>query len=238
VRVTIRKAYDFGGDRDAVGRDLIRPEGWDAARESSTAFGLPGSRPEWEQLADAPELGRRAAAVVAVARRLGARSLCSHGVGTGTLELAVHRAAPELVLTCTDYAPRATERLRLLFPEARVLVHDLAAEPPPTADFHLMYRIDTELDDDAWGRVIARFSEPVLFVPALLLDVPRLVKELARRVVRPSASRAGWLRTEDALHALWRDTHDAEPVRVDDLRGFLLTRRKGAPPTDRLGSPP
>ena len=71
---------------------------------------------------------------------------------------------------CTDNAPRATERLRDLFAEAEVVVHDLATQAPPPADLHLMHRIDTELDTVTWKQVFARFSEPILVVPTLLLD--------------------------------------------------------------------
>lgn len=225
VRVTIPHTFDFRDDGKAIGDDLILPQAWDAARGTTGPFGLPELRGEWERLASHPELEQRAADVVTVARRLGARSVCSHGAGTATLELNIHRIAPELALTCTDYAPRATERLRRLFVEARVLVHDLARDAPPPADLHLMHRIDTELRTRAWKEVFARFSDPILVVPALLLDLERTLKELASRILRPRASRAGWLRSEDALRALWSSTHEDEIAAVGGQRAFLLQRR-------------
>jgi hypothetical protein len=229
MRITLARRFDFRGDAGSVGRDLVTPEGWDAARANVGGFQLPSTRAEWERLADAPELVARARAVAAVAERVGARTLCSHGVGAGALELAIQQAAPGLALTCTDYAPRATERLRQLFPEARVLLHDLAEDAPPDADLHLMYRVDTELDAETWQRVLARYERPVLFVPALLLGLERLAKELARLVVARGGTRAGWLRSRDALVDLWRRTHAHQELEVGDMTAFLLERRAPSP---------
>lgn len=72
--------------------------------------------------------------------------------------------------------------------------------------------------------MFARFSEPILLVPALLLDLERVLKEIALRLLKPRASRAGWLRTEDAFRALWAGTHFDEPVSAGDQRAFLLRR--------------
>jgi hypothetical protein len=227
VRVTLRHRFDFGDTKRVVGADLVQPSAWDAVRETAGPFGLPAERSEWEQTAAQPELARRAADIVAVVRSCSARSLCSHGVGTGLLELNIHRAAPSLDLACTDYAPRTTERLRRLFPEARVIAHDLGSGEPPPADLHLMHRIDTELDTSTWMRVFPRFSTPILLVPVLLLGLERMVKELGLRLLRPGATRAGWVRTEDALRALWAPTHDDEAVTIGGQRSFLLRRRPG-----------
>lgn len=223
--MTLRHTFDFGSDRSAIGSDLVRPEAWDAVRETSGPFGLPARRSDWERAAAQPELVRRARDIVAVSASLSARSLCSHGAGTGALELNIHLAAPTLALMCTDYAPRTTERLRRLFPEATVITHDLRRDQPPQADLHLMHRIDTELDTSTWRRVYPRFTTPILVVPVLLLGLDRVVKELGLRVLRPSATRAGWVRTEDALRALWSDTHEDEAVRIGGQRSFVLRRR-------------
>lgn len=225
MRVTIAHTFDFRDDGKTIGDDLVLPQAWDAARDTTGPFGLPESREEWERMARQPLLEQRAADIVAIARRLGARSLCSHGAGTGSLEFNIHRLAPDVALSCTDYAPRATERLQSIFVEAEVVFHDLATEAPPSADLHLMHRIDTELRAETWKQVFARFSEPILVVPTLLLDVERVLKEVALRFLRPRASRAGWVRTEDAFRALWASTHSDEVVAVGDQRAFLLFRR-------------
>jgi hypothetical protein len=116
VRLTLRHTYDFGADRAVVGGDLVRPGAWDALRDTAGPFGLPATRAEWEARAASPQLAARARSVVELARGLGVESLCSHGAGTAVLELNVVRAAPELRLVCTDFAPRAAARLRRLFP--------------------------------------------------------------------------------------------------------------------------
>jgi hypothetical protein len=225
VRLTIAHVYDFRDDGGSIGGDLLHPEAWDAARDLAGPFGLPVSRAEWERLAAQPDLARRADDVAAVVRSLGARSVCSHGVGVAALELNVHRRLPDVRLCCTDYAPRATERLAGLFVEADVVLHDLEHEPPPSADLHLMHRIDTEFSAETWEHVFERFTEPILFVPAQFLDARRLVAEVGMRLLRPRAVRAGWLRTRDAVCALWSRTHIEEEVGVGGSPAFLLSRR-------------
>ena len=53
----------------------------------------------------------------------------------------------------------------------------------------------------------------------------RLLQELLLRLRSRGLSRAGWLRTRDAFEALWRDTHDARPLRLHDLDGWALDPR-------------
>lgn len=225
LRLTVRHFYDFGEAAERVGRDLVRPEAWDVVRETPGPFELPAGRVEWEAKAYTPQLAARARDIAGVAARLGARSLCSYGVGNARLELNVARAAPGLRLVCTDFTPRTVARLRLLFSEAEVVEHDLRTDPPREAELQLMHRIDAELPADAWKAVFPRFREPVLLVPALLLTWVDAAREVARRVRKPRAARAGYFRNEDALRDLWAATHDDERLRVGELDAFLLTRR-------------
>ena len=222
MRLTLRHVYDFGADAERLGRDLDRPETWDALRETPGVFQLPATRGAWEERARTPELASRARDIAALARRLGARSVASYGVGNAGLELNLSRELPEVRLSCGDYTPRTVERLRGLFPEATVVRHDLRADGPLEADLHLMHRIDAELTADEWRRVLARYGEPILFVPALLLGWVTAAKEILRRVRKPRATRAGYFRTEDALRDLWEPTHTDERLPVGDLTGFLL----------------
>ena len=224
MRVTVPHFFDFGSERAQVGDELADADSWDALRSAGGPFALAASRSEWE--ADLqPELRARARDVVILANLLGARRLCSYGVGTGRLELAVAQADAELELTCTDFAPHTVDRLQSLFPEATVVRHDLVAEGPLAADLHLLHRIDTEFSNASLRAVLGRFSEPVLLVPALLL-VPRVIaRELYLRLARSRATRAGWVRTKSALRDLWAPTHTDTEVRVGDGIGFLLERR-------------
>lgn len=225
MRLTVRRVYDFGVESALVGDDLLSPGAWDAARETTGPFGLAAGRAEWEQAARDPDLGRRAADVVRVAEWLEAGSVCSHGVGTGLLELNVHRLAPRLRFVCTDYAPRATRRLAEFFTEADVRLHDLVRDPPPTADLYLMHRLDTELGDDDWREVFGRHTAPILFVPTILLGLRRAAREVVRRVLRGGTVNAGWFRSEDALRALWSRTHTDRREVVGESTAFLLLPR-------------
>jgi len=228
MRLTIPHYFDFGVDRDRVGRRLVQPGAWDAARDTDGPFGLPDTRAEWEAKAADPALAARAQDIAAIVRKNGAKRVCSYGVGTGVLELGLWRAAPELELTCTDYAPRTVERLRTLFPEAGVVRHDLLADEPLDVDFHLLHRVDTEFPDPQLRDILARFQQPVLLVPSVLLTWRLVLHELLVRLRRPRATRAGWLRSEAAFLALWRDRFHARDVTVGSARGFLLTK-DGAP---------
>ncbi|MDX6475984.1 MAG: hypothetical protein QOH95_1495 [Gaiellaceae bacterium] len=226
MKIRVRHTYDFGDAREAVGDDLLQPRAWDAAREVPGPFHLPESRAAWEARADDAELRRRARDIVALAEAEGAASVCSHGVGTALLELNIVRVAPELALTCTDYAPQTVERLRQLFPEAEVVARDLTDPDPPSAALHLMHRLDAELDDDDWRRVFAGLPQKVLFVPNHVLSVSGAAREVARRLVRRGRlTRAGWFRNEPALRALWSDTHADRRVLVGGAPGFLLVPR-------------
>lgn len=204
-----------------MGANLVQPSSWDAIRESDGAFAQARTREEWERRARRPDLERRAADLAALARTLHARRLCSYGAGTADLELLLAGLAPELELTCTDYAPRTARRLAELFPEARVLCHDLLRQGPLPAELHLLHRVDTEFSDDELRIVLGRFREPVVLVPALVLDVRTLARELLVRV-RRRGTRAGWVRTEARLRELWAPARD-EPIRLGDLGGYLLT---------------
>ena len=224
MRLTVRHHFDFGADREVVGDDLVRPDAWDALRtRTSGAFALAETREEWERTADAHrELEARAQRLDAVFARREARRVASYGAGGATLECWLARVAPERELVVTDYAPATIERLRPIFPEAECVVHDLSTDPPLDADLHLFHRIDTEFDNVRWQEVFARFAGvPVVLVAAGQVDLRGALAEV-RKGRRPGASRAGWVRTQAAIEALWRQTHRSEPVDVGDLPAWEL----------------
>ena len=228
MRLTIPHLYDFGAERELVGDDLISPEAWDAMRATDGPFGLAETRAEWEAQSRRPELEARARDVLEIARRLRAGRVCSYGVGTGLLELCLSRVGPQVELVCTDYAPQTVERLQALFHEATVVQHDLRSDEPVPAGLHLLHRVDTELSNAALARLLARFTEPVLLVPAHLLGPRLLLREAYVRLRHRGAARAGWVRTESVFRSLWARTHEATDVQVGGTRAFLLVRRPGA----------
>lgn len=225
MRVTIRRVYDFGQDVGAIGFDLLTPRAWDAVRETDGPFALASSREEWERAGATTGNIERATQIVEVARDLHARSLCSYGVGGALLEQQIYRLMPELQLTCTDFAPRTAERVRMLFPEAEVASHDLAIDGPLPADLHLMHRLDQELSSEKWRWVFERTHNPILFVPSTILSPFGAGKELLRRVRRPKATSAGWFRNEPALRSLWSPWFDDHSATIGGLRGFVLVPR-------------
>lgn len=228
LRITVPHYYDFGQDRGLVGSNLVNPTAWDAIRDTRSAFGLPGTREEWEKAAGLPEFVERARVVAAVAHDLGATRICSYGVGAAFLELNLLRTAPHLDLVCTDFAPRTVERLRSLFVEATVRLHDLLAEEPIDADLHFLYRVDTEFSNRELRAILGRFAEPVLLVATELLDLRGVIREVRRRA-RRQATRAGYVRTEASFRALWAATHHDRPLDVHGLAGFVLTPRGRQP---------
>jgi hypothetical protein len=224
----MRHHFDFGPDRAVVGEDLVRPEAWDALRtRTDGAFSVAGSREELERTADGrPEIGERARAIDRWLEQRGVDALASYGVGGGVLEAWLLRLRPRQRLALTDYGPETVERLRTLFPEGEVVRHDLLRDAPLHAEVHLFHRIDTELTDDQWHGVLRRFADVTILVVATEVATPRrLGQELLLRARSRHLTRAGWLRTRGSFEALWRDTHDAVPLRLHDLDGWALTPR-------------
>jgi hypothetical protein len=215
LKLTIRHTFDFGGRIE----ELAGPEAWDRVRELDPRFAIP------ETTVLRPGIERRAGHIAAVARELGAGSICSYGVGTAELERALAR---DVRVTGTDFAPRTVERLQLLFPDAELVRHDLVRDEPLPADLHLLHRVDTELSDDEWRTVLPRFREPVLFVPSFVLGWGLLAGELVRRL--RGATPAGYGRNEAALRALWAGSHDHRRIEIAGDPAYLLTPRRALPP--------
>lgn len=226
MKLVVRRVYDFGAQRDEVGETLLSPSAWDAVRRLPGAFHLDDTRAEWLAAGSSPPYPQRAQAVAALVRELGASSLCSHGAGGALLEQRLHELMPELHLTCTDFAPETVARLRELFTGADVVVADLLDPASlPRAELHLMHRLDQELTREEWHDVFSGLDAPVLFVPSEILTPTSAAKELARRALRPRATRAGLFRNEAALRDLWSSWFDDRHVQLADETGFLLTSR-------------
>ena len=225
----MRHHFDFGGDRAFVGDDLVRPDAWDALRTRTVgAFALARSAEELERKATArADIGARARAIDKSLDEVGVRTLASYGVGGAALEWWLARIRPERRLVLADYAPETVERLHVLFPEVAVHRHDLRRDPPLPADAHLFHRVDTELSDAQWRETLRRFAHASILVVATEVASPRrLAHELLLRATNRQLTRAGWLRTREAFEALWRETHEARPLRLHDLNGWALTPRR------------
>jgi hypothetical protein len=233
MRITVPHYFDFGSDRELVGDDLVRPEAWDAIRtESDGPFAMPATREAWEALADEhPILEQRARRIDSVLSERGAQSstLASYGVGGASLECWLARVRPERPLIVSEYAPATVKRLGEVFTEADVRQTDLLADPPLEADWHLFHRIDTEFSNGDWRAIFDRFANSkVLLVASELVDWRRAVSELLVGLRNRNATRSGRIRNRAAFEALWKHTHDAEPVEIADVHGWALTPKSRA----------
>ena len=229
MRLTLRHVYDFAEDRALVGDDLVRPEAWDALRtRTSGPFGLPADREAWTAAAEADgAIVGRADAIDRWLRAAGAESVASYGVGSGALELLLHRRAPGRRLIATDFGPATVARLATLFPEAEVRTHDLLREPPLDADVHLLSRVDTELTDDGFRSLLRAFADERMLVVATAVISPMdAALQLLQRVRHRRLTRAGWARNRAAFEALWRPTHDATATMIHDLAAWDLRPRR------------
>jgi hypothetical protein len=141
------------------------------------------------------------------------------------LEWNLRRVAPHLKLACTDFAPATVARLAGHFDGVTVVEHDLLADAPRDADLHLLHRVDTELSDEEWPAVIARFREPLLLVATEIVGPRAVVRELWTRIRRPRSEQAGWIRTDKAFRALWAASHNDSRLELAGLTGYLLTPR-------------
>ena len=234
LRLTLRHYYDFGTDRVVVGDDLMSPESWDGLRtRTSGVFSIPATREEFVRAAEErADLEARARAIDAWLEDQGAGAIASYGVGGAALEWWLHRLRPDRGLIVTDYGQATVERLGELFPEADARYHDLRGDGPVQADVHLFHRVDTELTDNEWPEVFARFAQArILLVAADVLDVRRLLFELRHRPLmkRRHATSAGFIRTRAALESLWRPTHADQAVRMRDLNAWALEPRRAQP---------
>jgi hypothetical protein len=227
VRITVPHYFDFGADRELVGDDLVRPEAWDALRTKTTGpFAMPETRETWEATAkEHPVLRDRAEAIGALIDARGGGSIASYGVGGASLEYWLHQVDPGRRLLIGEYAPETVARLRSIFSEAEVHDQDLLADAPLDADWHLFHRIDTEFSNGQWRQVLENFADQrVLVAASEVIGVKDALRELRRGMKRTSTN-SGRLRNRAAFEALWRHTHDAEPVDIADLRGWVLTPR-------------
>jgi hypothetical protein len=239
VRKTIRAYSDFAEYADVVGGNLLSPAAWDALRGSGARyFSLYERRQDWlASFADNKELKERAQVIVSLCREQGLSRIFSVGAGIGGLEYLIKTENPDLHLTCTDFAPKATDRLREVFEECdEVEVFDVMQDEwratPET--LYMFHRVDTELSDRDWRRCFARMAasgvSPVLVVATELLTPEKKKRMrhlyLSHRLHRKPLTFTGYVRNREAFRMLWSSGYDtAREMGVGDLEGFLVMLR-------------
>jgi len=159
----IRAYYDFAEYSKVVGSDLRSPTAWNALRISDARFfSLSERRRDWlNSFADREDLRERAHLIASLCREQGLRRVFSVGVGVGALEYFMKNEDPDLHLIFTDYAPRATARLRSVSSECDVVVvfdmmHNEWQPVPDT--LYLLHRVDTKLSDKDWRTCFSRMA--------------------------------------------------------------------------------
>lgn len=238
VRLTVGH-YSFTGGATGVGASLHSRQAWDALRLSDAEdFAIPESRNAWlDSFVKRDYLRRGADAIVSLCRTEGLGSVYSVGVGGAGVEYFIKTTAPDLLLTCTDYAPEATRRVARVFTECdRVEAFDFAngrwqARPDTLC---LLHRVDTELSDSQWRACFSRMAgagiTPVLVVATGFLTARSLAKAGAARLQKALGMHGptfcGYVRTREAFCSLWDDDYVvAREVQIGDFAGFLLKRR-------------
>jgi hypothetical protein len=225
VPITLPHFFDFGDAR--VGRSLLSPTAWDTVRANCEAFAIPQDVADAQRRADAhQELAARASVLNRLFDGLGARTVASYGVGPGLLELHLLRQAQHRRIVAGDNAPGSIAKLATAMPELHPRLFDLLADQPMAADVHLLHRVDTDLSDQQWREVFARFrSETIILVASEILHGRRAFDLIraSRREDQRSKTHAGWLRNRASFERLWRRTHRQERVLVADLAGWVLT---------------
>ena len=224
MRLTLRFHHTFGEERAHIGGPLAGPDAWDRLRlETSGDFGLPESQSAYASAATRPDLVSRANEINKLLDRAGVTHLASYGVGSAMLEMNMLHGSPDRSLTLTEFAPGTVERLQRIFSIGSVINHDLTNDPPATADLHMFHRIDTELDDEAWKSVFARFNkERILVVATQTIDLRALAVEVRNRLRFGRSTWAGWTRTKGSFEALWEQTHVHEHCVLGGLQAWML----------------
>lgn len=247
MRFTVRHFYSFGPTEPLVsGSGIDGKKAWDRLRMDAreTNFSIPVSRDEWLRLCQGTVerdggvmSAERARDVLAVVRDLGLRGIASFGVGGAYLEYNIKSLRPDLFLSCSDYTPAAVERLRNVFTECdEIACVDLERDPLPVRPDRLclLSRIETEFSNARWeavfGRLADQGAEHVLMVPHNYLTLHKFIDELTRRIKGRLTGRplrfAGYIRTRDAIAALWAAHYDlVRTVHVGVGEGLLLRRK-------------
>jgi hypothetical protein len=230
IPVTLRHHFDFGPSRALVGDALGGASSWDALRlNGGSGFRIASDRAEHErQAAQHTEIRDRMATFAEWLTRNRIRSLASYGAGTALPEYWLRRLLPDLTLTLTEAGPATYARLTQLFPEDRVVQHDLITDGPLPGDVHLFHRIDTEFSTAQWRALLSRFADQQIVVMATeTISLRRTLIEIVR-ALQPGTTAAGWVRNRAAFERLLGGAHDLAALPGGDLPTWLLTPRTAA----------
>lgn len=244
MNLTVKHYYSFGKRAEAVGRNLLSENSWDAVRiddeNRDTPFSIPKKREDWiKKCINHDQMVKRADAVGKFLKEKGFKKVISYGSGACFMEYNLKNQHPDIVLECSDFSPNAVERLKNIFTEADkiylfdMLRHDFKSE---NGALHLFHRLDADFSNSEWKDIFKRASKAritnILFVPCAIDTLKSLAKTIIGKwhqiIFKKSIlSFAGYLRTKDALKNLFIDYYNlSEETTVGDLTGFYLSIKK------------
>ena len=242
MKCTVKHFSRFSVEK-GVGGDLNRPQAWDALRSHTgqdDPFAFPADRRQWQDKAMGNEaLNRRADDLAKFIHGGGYGAVHSFGVGTAALEFLLKRRLKNVIMHCSDYAPKTVEILRGFFPEAEVGCFDMGKDRFPAAPEHglcLLHRVDTEFSDGQWRDMFGRMADAgirdIVFIPHALIGPADILKEAVKGWLRPwvkGMAFAGYVRTKQRLFELWQDHYRlCREIPAGDLRGFVLNLKRKA----------
>lgn len=240
LKVTIKHYFDFGGMSQTVNGHMHNAQAWDVLRlESapSNIFAIPGERQEWLKRCHQERFVEEQAGGIADIIRGRFTRVNSYGTGPGFLEFFIKQECPDIFLQCSDYTVKSMERLRRVFTEAdEIVAFDMLNGPwqnTGKSTLHLLYRVDTVLDNDQWRSVFEKMSSArigyVLFFPCEFLTPRRWLKQIIKHRLWPLLGKrlafAGYLRTKAQFLDMFSGVYtvEREVELAGRMRGFLLT---------------
>ena len=140
--------------------------------------------------------------------------LVSLGAGKGIVEWHLKRLAPELNLTCTDYAEAGVDSLRRYFRACdEVMAFDMLKDDYGLFGNNtvlLMNRISTEFTPSEWLHIFQACRHAgirhILFLPtelaSLRLKAAETLHHMARKILRRNDTFCGWLYSKREIESL------------------------------------
>ena len=239
MRLTIKHYFDFQEQSTQIGKRLDNSLSWDILRVESGAgseFFIPADRLSWEKKCLQNEkLKTHAEDIVRIIQHQKFQRVNSFGVGDAFLEYWIKRKLPGIFLQCSDYTPKAIDRLKTIFTGAdEIISFDMLKDPWSNDGFsclYLFYRIDTAFDDQQWKDIFANLSKHqiknILFVPGEFLTIQRFLRQkiklLLYTMLLKKNTFAGYLRNKEQMETLFSENYEIrKTARIGDITGYLL----------------
>ncbi|KKP32388.1 MAG: hypothetical protein A2312_04670 [Candidatus Staskawiczbacteria bacterium RIFOXYB2_FULL_32_9] len=241
MKLIVKHYYCFGKKAENVGRNLLISSSWDTIRldeDESTPFSIPSNRNKWIEKCKnhtiMVERGKAIANFLKIKRK-NFKKVISFGFGAGFMEYNLKANYPEIQISCSDFAPKAVERLKNVFTEAdNVEVFDMLKDEwinYGVDTLYILHRLDADFNNKQWDKIFCKMNqtgiENILFVPCDISKIGFLLKSklgyFSQVLQGNKMSFAGYLRNRNQLVALFDNYYKLqEEFPIHDLTGFLL----------------